>query len=123
SGSLGPGGAPPTPTPEPESDDDTDPAQPTPTPGSLRPRPSDLRATHPDYDDPPAVATPEQPSVALCGRFSAELCAAYQHTATTGRPTRQILDLLASSSPARTLDRIRAPTLLIQGENDSLFPL
>jgi ABC-2 type transport system ATP-binding protein len=41
----------------------------------------------------------------------------------TGRPTERILDLLWQSSPARVLDRIQAPTLLIQGEADSLFPL
>ena len=30
---------------------------------------------------------------------------------------------MAANSPARILDQIKAPTLLIQGEADSLFPL
>ncbi|HEY6798024.1 MAG TPA: ATP-binding cassette domain-containing protein, partial [Kineosporiaceae bacterium] len=58
-----------------------------------------------------------------CGRFSAQLCQDYQTAATTGRPTPAILDLLARSSPAGVLDRITAPTLLVQGEADSLFSL
>jgi len=58
-----------------------------------------------------------------CGRFTAAICAAYQATAATGRPTPGILALLARSSPSMILDRITAPTLLIQGESDSLFPL
>ncbi|HET9658295.1 MAG TPA: alpha/beta fold hydrolase [Kineosporiaceae bacterium] len=60
---------------------------------------------------------------ASCGRFAPDVCAAYQQVATTGRPTPQILDLLWQSSPARLIDRIHAPTLLAQGEADSLFPL
>ena len=36
---------------------------------------------------------------------------------------RTALALLRRSSPASILDRIKAPTLLIQGEADSLFPL
>ena len=33
------------------------------------------------------------------------------------------MDLLRRSSPAGVLDRIKAPTLLVQGEADTLFPL
>jgi len=58
-----------------------------------------------------------------CGRFAAAACAAYQASSATGVPTPELLDLLAASSPATVLDRITAPTLLIQGESDSLFPL
>jgi ABC-2 type transport system ATP-binding protein len=58
-----------------------------------------------------------------CGKFAAAYCAAYQASAAAGRPTPQILALMAHSSPARILDKIKAPTLLIQGEADSLFPL
>ena len=39
------------------------------------------------------------------------------------RPTPAILSLLAASSPASVLSKITAPTLLTQGEQDSLFPL
>ena len=58
-----------------------------------------------------------------CGRFAPEVCAAYLDVATTGRPSQATIDLLRRSSPAPTLSRITAPTLLIQGQADSLFPL
>jgi ABC-2 type transport system ATP-binding protein len=58
-----------------------------------------------------------------CGRFAAEICAAYLRIATTGRADAEAVELLRRSSPASVLDRITAPTLLIQGAADSLFPL
>jgi ABC-2 type transport system ATP-binding protein len=58
-----------------------------------------------------------------CGRFAPDLCDAYQQAATTGEPDASILALLKASSPAGVLNRISAPTLLSQGEQDSLFPL
>jgi ABC-2 type transport system ATP-binding protein len=58
-----------------------------------------------------------------CGRFASDVCAAYQAVATTGRATAGAVALLRRSSPATVLDRITAPTLLIQGQADSLFPL
>ena len=58
-----------------------------------------------------------------CGTFTLQLCQAYAGTARTGRPTPALLALLRRSSPAPVLDRIAAPTLLIQGETDTLFPL
>jgi ABC-2 type transport system ATP-binding protein len=58
-----------------------------------------------------------------CGRFAADLCAAYQRAASTGQPDATILSLLTASSPSTVLDKITAPTLLSQGEDDSLFPL
>ena len=58
-----------------------------------------------------------------CGRFSPDLCSAYQQAATAGMPDAPILSLLKASSPAGVLSRITAPTLLSQGEDDSLFPL
>ncbi len=58
-----------------------------------------------------------------CGRFAPDLCAAYQQAAATGTPSASTLALLRASSPATVLDRITAPTLLVQGEADSLFPL
>ncbi|MCW2641811.1 MAG: transporter ATP-binding protein [Dactylosporangium sp.] len=60
---------------------------------------------------------------AQCGRFAIDVCQAYLSMATTGSPTAQTVELLRRSSPAGVLDRIKAPTLLIQGEADSLFPL
>jgi len=58
-----------------------------------------------------------------CGRFAVDLCAAYQEAAQTGLPDAAMLSLLRASSPASVLDKITAPTLLSQGEQDSLFPL
>jgi ABC-2 type transport system ATP-binding protein len=58
-----------------------------------------------------------------CGRFAPDLCAAYEQAAVTGQPDPAMLSLLAASSPAGVLDKITVPTLLSQGEQDSLFPL
>jgi ABC-2 type transport system ATP-binding protein len=58
-----------------------------------------------------------------CGRFAADVCAAYLSMATNGTPDPAALQLLRRSSPATVLDRIKAPTLLIQGAVDTLFPL
>ena len=58
-----------------------------------------------------------------CGRLAAGLCAAYQRAASSGEPDASILSLLKASSPAGVLARISAPSLLIQGEQDSLFGL
>jgi ABC-2 type transport system ATP-binding protein len=60
---------------------------------------------------------------ALCGRLRPVVCAAYQRVATAGRPTAAAISLLERSSPSSVAGRIDAPTLLIQGENDSLFGL
>ncbi|WP_422772085.1 alpha/beta fold hydrolase [Plantactinospora sp. WMMC1484] len=65
-------------------------------------------------------STPADPA---CGRFAADVCAAYQRIATAGRGDPAAVELLRRSSPAGVLDRITAPTLLIQGAADSLFPL
>ncbi len=62
-------------------------------------------------------------SAALCGRFLPALCAMYQQVATLGRATPQAISLLERSSPSSVASRIDVPTLLIQGEDDSLFGL
>jgi ABC-2 type transport system ATP-binding protein len=58
-----------------------------------------------------------------CGRFALDVCEVYLAVATTGRATPEQVAVLRRSRPAAVLDRIRAPTLLIQGQADSLFPL
>jgi len=58
-----------------------------------------------------------------CGRFAADVCRAYLQLATTGAPDAATRAVLQKSSPATVLDKIKAPTLLIQGEVDTLFPL
>ncbi|MFC4061264.1 alpha/beta hydrolase, partial [Planomonospora corallina] len=58
-----------------------------------------------------------------CGRFLPEICAMYQEVAETGRATESAVETLRRSSPVSVQGRIRIPTLLIQGQRDSLFPL
>jgi ABC-2 type transport system ATP-binding protein len=58
-----------------------------------------------------------------CGRFLPQICAFYQRAATLGRATPQAVATLLRSSPATVENRIDVPTLLIQGEHDSLFGL
>jgi len=58
-----------------------------------------------------------------CGRFAPDVCAGYQQAAATGQPDAALLRLLNASSPSTVLTKITAPTLLSQGEDDSLFPL
>ena len=58
-----------------------------------------------------------------CGRFAADVCAAYLEMATTGTPDAATSALLRRSSPATVLSKIKAPTLLVQGAVDTLFPL
>ncbi|HEV7791908.1 MAG TPA: CocE/NonD family hydrolase C-terminal non-catalytic domain-containing protein, partial [Pseudonocardia sp.] len=65
----------------------------------------------------PGAADPQ------CGRFTAEICRMYLGIATTGRATPAVEALLDRRSPRSVLDRITAPTLLVQGQADSLFPL
>ncbi|MGH8860863.1 MAG: alpha/beta fold hydrolase [Jatrophihabitantaceae bacterium] len=83
--------------------------------GSLR----DLIAAARGADSPPAA-----PSGSVsCGRFAPDVCAAYQDAARTGVPNATLRRIMADASPASVLHRITAPTLLTQGEQDSLFPL
>ncbi|MFF0524228.1 alpha/beta fold hydrolase [Actinomadura nitritigenes] len=58
-----------------------------------------------------------------CGRFLPSLCAMYQKVAEQGGPTADAIATLRRSSPASVADRITVPTLLVQGQSDSLFPL
>ncbi|WP_308819985.1 alpha/beta fold hydrolase [Pseudonocardia alni] len=59
----------------------------------------------------------------ICGRFARDVCAAYGEAARTGRVSPDLAELLRRSSPATVTDRITAPTLLVQGEQDTLFGL
>jgi ABC-2 type transport system ATP-binding protein len=58
-----------------------------------------------------------------CGRFTAQICAAYTELATTGRASQQTIDLLKSVSPSSVTSRITQPTMIVQGEQDTLFGL
>jgi ABC-2 type transport system ATP-binding protein len=59
----------------------------------------------------------------VCSRFTAELCSTYLATAESGVASTTLIKLLDESSTARLLSKITAPTLIIQGEDDTLFPL
>jgi len=59
----------------------------------------------------------------LCGRFLPSICAMYQQAAQAGQATPAAISLLQRSSPVSVAGRMDAPTLLIQGEHDSLFDL
>jgi len=58
-----------------------------------------------------------------CGDYREDFCEAFSESAASGRLTPELRTLLEASSPASVLDRITAPTLLVQGEGDTLFPL
>lgn len=58
-----------------------------------------------------------------CGNFTPRVCAAYTEVARTGRAGPAAQQLLDEASPKSVTDRIKAPTLLVQGEQDSLFGL
>ncbi|WP_120321558.1 alpha/beta fold hydrolase [Catellatospora citrea] len=58
-----------------------------------------------------------------CGRWAADICQTYLRVAAAGRLDASSREQLAQRSPAGVLNRIKAPTLLIQGLADSLFPL
>ncbi|MEU1266065.1 alpha/beta fold hydrolase [Streptomyces cellulosae] len=58
-----------------------------------------------------------------CARFEPELCAMYERVAESGVPDERARALLEARSPVAVADRIDVPTLLMQGQTDSLFPL
>jgi ABC-2 type transport system ATP-binding protein len=58
-----------------------------------------------------------------CGRFETELCAMYRRVAVAGKPDAAARKLLEARSPSAVGDRIKVPTLIAQGQTDSLFPL
>ncbi|MFI9234896.1 alpha/beta fold hydrolase [Streptomyces sp. NPDC053079] len=64
-----------------------------------------------------------RPAGAGCGRFEKSLCEMYERVAVAGRPDAAARALLERRSPSAVADRIKVPTLLVQGQNDSLFPL
>jgi len=58
-----------------------------------------------------------------CGRFDPVLCRLFLQASESGTPSPELLALLKAHSPAPTLGRVKAPTLLVQGLADSLFGL
>ena len=62
-------------------------------------------------------------SATSCGRFDPTVCRLFLQASETGTPSPELLALLRAHSPAPTLARVSAPTLLVQGVADSLFGL
>ena len=58
-----------------------------------------------------------------CGGYRLVLCDVYARIATTGTASDADRALLARSSTLTFLDRVRVPTLLVQGQSDTLFNL
>ncbi|MCD9141191.1 alpha/beta fold hydrolase [Streptomyces albireticuli] len=58
-----------------------------------------------------------------CGRFETTLCAMYERVAVAGAPDAAARELLERRSPSAVAGAIKVPTLLVQGQTDSLFPL
>jgi len=58
-----------------------------------------------------------------CGSFAQRWCDAYQNAVLQGKPSLSDKRLLESVSPIKYASTILAPTLLSQGQADSLFPL
>ncbi|MGW0813912.1 alpha/beta fold hydrolase [Streptomyces viridiviolaceus] len=58
-----------------------------------------------------------------CERFEDRLCRMYDRVAESGQPDPEARSLLQARSPSAVGDRIKVPTLLVQGQTDSLFPL
>ncbi|MEV7948834.1 alpha/beta fold hydrolase [Streptomyces rubiginosohelvolus] len=58
-----------------------------------------------------------------CERFEKQLCEMYERVAVSGKPDAEAVKLLTERSPSAVADRIKVPSLLLQGQSDSLFPL
>ncbi|MET7570747.1 CocE/NonD family hydrolase [Streptomyces sp. NPDC005492] len=58
-----------------------------------------------------------------CAKFEPQLCAMYDRVAESGKPDAAARALLEARSPSAVAAHINVPTLLLQGQTDSLFPL
>ncbi|MFI5828871.1 alpha/beta fold hydrolase [Streptomyces sp. NPDC051578] len=58
-----------------------------------------------------------------CGRFQPDLCAMYERVAVSGKPDAEARALLERRSPSAVGGAIKVPALIVQGQDDSLFPL
>jgi ABC-2 type transport system ATP-binding protein len=58
-----------------------------------------------------------------CDKFEPQICQMYERVAESGTPDAQAVKLLQERSPSAVGNRIKVPTLLMQGQTDSLFPL
>ncbi|MEU9303762.1 alpha/beta fold hydrolase [Streptomyces sp. NPDC048269] len=72
---------------------------------------------------PPGPQAPDPQAAPGCGRFQPELCSMYERVAVAGKPDAEARALLEQRSPSAVGARIKVPTLIVQGQDDSLFPL
>ena len=70
-----------------------------------------------------ALATLQRAYLGECGSLTDAWCTAYKNAVINGEPTKADLALLDSVSPNAFISSIKVPTLLMQGQADSLFPL
>ncbi|MFE3095820.1 alpha/beta fold hydrolase [Streptomyces sp. NPDC059248] len=96
--------------------------------GGAAPRPDTAPADpgtdrEPGTGRPPAARGTGGPAPVGCGRFQPELCAMYERIAISGTPDAAARKLLEDRSPSAVGERIKVPTLVVQGQSDSLFPL
>ncbi|MGK4583783.1 alpha/beta fold hydrolase [Kitasatospora sp. HPMI-4] len=76
-----------------------------------------------DLTAPSAKRQGGAPGPVGCGRFLDSLCAMYDRIATAGHADADAIATLERSSPSSVASRIKVPTLVVQGQQDSLFPL
>ncbi|MEU8988780.1 CocE/NonD family hydrolase [Streptomyces sp. NPDC048558] len=58
-----------------------------------------------------------------CDKFETQICEMYERVAESGTPDAAARTMLEERSPSAVGDRIDVPTLLVQGQSDSLFTL
>ncbi|MGW0733633.1 alpha/beta fold hydrolase [Streptomyces sp. NPDC002851] len=58
-----------------------------------------------------------------CESFEKQLCEMYERVAVAGKPDDAARKLLEERSPSAVGDKIKVPSLIVQGQTDSLFPL
>jgi ABC-2 type transport system ATP-binding protein len=63
------------------------------------------------------------PALIQCPGFDARVCTAYATTVVNGVADATTKALVDASSPASYIDRLHIPTLLVQGQSDTLFNL
>ena len=61
--------------------------------------------------------------LSTCPGFDTRVCASFATSAALGYPTRATIDLLRHASMVSFASRVRIPTMLMQGEGDTLFTI
>jgi len=99
------------------------PPDPDPDPSTLGPGPEPEPGPEPGVDLEGGPRAVGNGGLDPCGRFSREICEVYLEVARSGVLTASARAVLDARSPAGRLDAVTAPTLLLQGQDDTLFDL